>query len=729
MAKVNDAWGIEVGANALKAIRLAIGEDGAVHVIDHDIMEFKNVLTTPDIDVDDAIQVQLDKFLAAHDVTKCSIVVSLPGHMAFARFAKLPPVEAKKIPDIVKFEAVQQIPFPIHQVSWDYQVFQEEDSPDVEVGIFAITHDRVSEFLNNYRAVNLDVDCLTLSPLAVYNALYYDMDLNVDSPGYIFMDIGTTATDVIIVENGRIWLRTLPIGGNNFTDALVKSFKLSFSKAEKLKREAGTSKYARQIFQATRPVFADLVQEMQRSLGFYQSLNRDAELTKLIGVGSTFKLPGLIKFLKQQLQMEVIRPNKFERLEIEDKREADFSKNAMMMATAYGLALQGLELERVSANVMPSYIIKQRLWRSKQPFFGAAAAVMLAASAGAFYTLWSQEGAHAEAQKLGDDKIKQVDRMAKGFQTELEKLSRVDKRHRIENLRRILDYRSVWPQVIADISAACKDFMPEDQRAIFNDEDATKVLTIPRPDRWQIVVNEITGGYRVNGPAPFKAQPRGSKLTTTEDEVWGAPAGAPATAGEPGDDDSEAGPRPPVPVAPGIGGDSKVKIITSQRQGPEFVVTLKGYTTIKQAPRHLNQKLLEWFKQNAKQKGRAYEIMVTKSSLISVNPMPDNAKNAKKKAEIEGPVAPNKVATGPVIPNFGNRPNRFRPGAEGDDPKDPKKSSIKLSEEDLDDLLPVRPTADEVRTTDWEFEIQILIQLKRITESRLTGDEPKPEAE
>jgi len=723
MAKVNDAWGIEVGANALKAIRLAIDEEGGVHIVDHDVMKFKNVLTTPDIDVEDAVQVQLDKFLATHDTTKCAVCVSLPGHMAFARFAKLPPVEPKKIPDIVKFEAVQQIPFPIHQVSWDYQIFQEEDSPDVEVGIFAITHDRVSEFLNNYRAVNLDVDCLTLSPLAVYNALYYDLDLDVDSPGYIFMDIGTTATDVIIVENGRIWLRTLPIGGNNFTDALVKSFKLSFTKAEKLKREAATSKYARQIFQATRPVFADLVQEMQRSLGFYQSLNRDAELTKLIGVGSTFKLPGLIKFLKQQLQLDVIRPNKFEQVEIDPKREADISKNAMVLTTAYGLALQGLGLERVSANVMPSYIIKQRLWRAKQAWFGAAAAVMLAATAGSFYTLWSQKSAHAEAKKQGESNIQRVDRMAKGYVDQLNQLNRVDQRQRIENLRRILDYRSVWPLVCADISAACKDFMPPHQREKFA-EGEKEIVSIPRNDRWQVVVENISARYRVNGAGPaFQPNKLVSKLTNTEDDVWGAAAAAAAAGTEAPTEEGEGLSPPPPPRSPGSS-DDKNKIIKSTRQGPEFVVTIEGYTTIKEAPRHLNEKFLAWFKQNAKQENRPYEIVVTEESMISVNPMPQKADEKTGPIVAEGtePVAPQTV-----LPNFGRGPDFGTPDAKRDERRNA--TADKKSKEEFEDLLPQRPTAEEERQTDWQFEIQILVQLKPMTKSRLADVPPKSEAE
>ena len=210
MPKSTDAWGIEVGSNAIKAIRLVRTGD-VVEVTDYEVQPFKQILTTPDLDVDEAIQVGLDQFMTKHNLVKSTVMLSVPGHMAFARFAKLPPVDPKKVSDIVAFEATQQIPFPMEQVEWDYQIFMQEDSPDVEVGIFAITKDRVGQFLSNYRAMGLAPDGLTLSPLAVYNAMAYDLKLDADSPGVIILDIGTTSTDVIIVEDGAVWLRTLPV--------------------------------------------------------------------------------------------------------------------------------------------------------------------------------------------------------------------------------------------------------------------------------------------------------------------------------------------------------------------------------------------------------------------------------------------------------------------------------------------------------------------------------------
>ena len=75
-------------------------------------------LSTPDIDVPEVTRLSLGSAsLVIKNLEGDHLVISIPGHSAFARFAKLPPVEAKTITrNNVKFEAVQQIPFPIEEV-------------------------------------------------------------------------------------------------------------------------------------------------------------------------------------------------------------------------------------------------------------------------------------------------------------------------------------------------------------------------------------------------------------------------------------------------------------------------------------------------------------------------------------------------------------------------------------------------------------------------------------
>jgi type IV pilus assembly protein PilM len=383
MASSNICWGIEMGFGAIKALKLENDSSG-FKVLDFAIVNHPKVLSTPEFDQTDAMRVALGTLVNQHDLSNARIAVSLPGHQSFARFAKLPPVEPKKVPDIVKFEAVQQIPFPLEEVEWDYQTFVSPDSPEVEVGIFAVTRQRIMDQLSMLHDVGLTPDLVTLSPIAAYNALAVDLGFTDETPGTIILDIGTVATDMIIAEAGRVWVRTFPIGGHQFTEALVSAFKLSYSKAEKLKREAEQSKHARHVFQAMRPVFSDIVQEIQRSIGFYHSVHPDADLKRLIGLGSTFRLPGLRKYLKQQLQLDVYRLEQFKKLSIDGPRAGEFQAASFNLATAYGCVLQAFDNAPMQANLMPVPVIKEALWKKKVPYF-AAAAGLAAATAGAMF--------------------------------------------------------------------------------------------------------------------------------------------------------------------------------------------------------------------------------------------------------------------------------------------------------------------------------------------------------
>ncbi len=700
MAKKNDAWGIEVGANALKAIRL-VKQGGQLTVVDYAVLPFKKILTTPDLNVDEAIQVQLDAFLAKHDINKSNVVVSVPGNMAFARFAKLPPVEPKKIPDIVRFEAVQQIPFPIEQVEWDYQVFQQEDSPDVEVGIFAITKERVMTFLTNYRRVNISVDALTLSPLAVYNAFSYDNADDDDPAGTIYMDIGTTSTDVIIVESGGIWLRTLPIGGNQFTEALVKAFKLSFPKAEKLKREASTSKYARQIFQAMRPIFADLVQEVQRSLGYYQSLNRDADLTRLVGVGSTFRLPGLTKFLKQQLQLDVVRPDGFKRIHVDGRQAADFAENAMNLATAYGCALQGLGLETVSANVLPAAILKQRLWRSKQPWIAAAAAAVAIASGLAVGRYYLENANYAASAAEHDRPVQGVISRANGFSSSYNELQNTQDPHpQIKNLRRLLDYRDLWPKIVEDITLAAATTQP------------------PAPS--------LTADYaKLDPTAVERERDRWRRLYIDQIEAEYQPMGGDQTAG---DATGRTGRTGSADLGPDLATRYNAEQFWAGQSAPRYVVTVTGTTPYADAATLLDQTFIQWLKKNAERQDRPYKIIVDQSVIASLRQLGEEGLPGEARTNRNTNRRPRPVAE----PRFNNRRNgsNQRFGDVMREMEMPRGATPDLAQAEETPLYPARPFVDLDRSRDWRFELTWVVELKKPDEARrsetLSAPPPAP---
>src|SRR3954465_1608956 len=219
----NFAWGIDIGNRALKAVKLVREADG-LRVDDFDVIEHETVLSESGDNRDTLIQTALTNFVQRHATKGGEVAIGVSGQSSFARFIKLPPVEKSKIPEIVKFEAIQQIPFPLEQVEWSYQLFQQPDSPDVEVGIFAMRKELVNQQIKYFTDMEMNVQVVQMSPLAVYNAMFYESRL-ADGPT-MSPDLGAENADLIIADGESVWLRSVPIGGNNFTEALVKSFKL-----------------------------------------------------------------------------------------------------------------------------------------------------------------------------------------------------------------------------------------------------------------------------------------------------------------------------------------------------------------------------------------------------------------------------------------------------------------------------------------------------------------------
>src|SRR5256714_9698643 len=385
----NFAWGIDVGNRALKAVKL-VREGDQLRVDDFEVIEHETVLSSAGDNRESLITSALASFVQRHPFRGGQVGIGVSGQSSFARFIKLPPVETKKIPEIVRFEAIQQIPFPLDDVEWSYQLFQSAESPDVEVGIFAMRKELVNQQIKFYTDFELNVQVVQMNPLAVYNALVHDGRF--DDGTMMVIDLGAENTDLIIADNETIWMRSIPIGGNSFTETLVKAFKLPFNKAEDMKRTAASSKYARQIFQAMRPIFADLVAEIQRSVGFYASVHRDSRITKILALGGTFQLPGLQKYLQQNLQLDVERLSSVQAAPSSDSKLAPtFSDNILSIVSAYGLAIQAMSEGKVTSNLLPAKIRREKVWKEKTKWFAAAAALFVLGFGVSAMNWWMQD--------------------------------------------------------------------------------------------------------------------------------------------------------------------------------------------------------------------------------------------------------------------------------------------------------------------------------------------------
>ncbi|HEY2158494.1 MAG TPA: type IV pilus assembly protein PilM, partial [Isosphaeraceae bacterium] len=362
----------------------------------------------------------LATFMDRNDLKGCKVAIGVPGQAGLVKFIKLPPVEKKRIPDIVKFEAKQQIPFALEEVVWAYQqIGDDEEGGDddftmAEVGLFAMKRDQINRAILPFRAAGIEVDIVQMAPIALYNFIATDQLKGSDLKGsVVLLDIGADHTDLIITDGTRIWQRNVPIGGNHFTRSLTKELKLTFAKAEHLKRNATKAPDPKAVFTAMRGVFNDFASEINRSIGFYSSINKTSKVVKAIGLGNGFKLPGLQKFLQQNLNgLDVERLDNFQRLTGDEVRsQPQFIENQPSFAVAYGLALQGLAKSPLRTNLLPPEIEQVRLIRAKKPWVLAASALIMLGLSALFFS------DYAALAKVSTDQFKGAVTKAKGTST------------------------------------------------------------------------------------------------------------------------------------------------------------------------------------------------------------------------------------------------------------------------------------------------------------------------
>ncbi len=439
MAKTNAVWGIDIGQSGLKALRCTKGEGDSIVADRYDFIEYPKILSAADAEPEAIIKEALEQFLSRNEVAGDSIAISVPGQAGLSRFFKPPPVEARKMGDIVKFEVSQQIPFPIEDVIWDWQQMggsTDEDgrTVDAEIGLFAMKRDAVFRALQPFDDAGVEVDIVQLSPLSVFNVVCHDYidelptaeEFDPEDPpeSIVMISMGTDTTDLIVSNGVKLWMRNIPIGGNHFTKQLSREMKLTQAKAEHLKRNAKMAENPKAVFQAMRPVFNDLVNEVQRSLTFFESMDKSANISEMVLLGNAAKLPGLTQFLGKQLEIKVSRAKGFKHLDGDEvTSQSTFANNSLSFAPCYGLCLQGLSHGQIKTNLLPNEMVIERVIRAKKPWVLASVSLLLlGCSLGLFYKTLANENVaethvDADGTTTWDSAMKAADRESKASKT------------------------------------------------------------------------------------------------------------------------------------------------------------------------------------------------------------------------------------------------------------------------------------------------------------------------
>ncbi len=383
MLNLRPIWGIDIGDAAIKAVKLKqIGKQ--VVVQDFHVFRYAELAG----EVGARREGNLSQALVALQQTglgKERCCVSIAPQAIFSRFISLPPVDKRRVPEIVLYEARQQIPFSLNEVIWAYQTVRKEFIPgeEIEIGLFAAKRDMIDAYIGELSTIGRQLHGIQVAPLALYNFIRHDIALEQPT---VVMDIGAQSTDLLIIDGDKFWLRNLPIAGNSFTAVLEKRLNIPRAEAEKLKLAVPESRHRRKLLEVLRPIMRDMVGEVQRSIGYYKSLAHDVKFEDILVLGDGYRLFGLDRFLTERLQYNVRPLQGLNNIvyQAAPERLQEFNENMGSLGVAMGLALQGLGRGTVSVDLLPDdFVIDRELHRKR--FSGLVAAGLVCAIVGLLF--------------------------------------------------------------------------------------------------------------------------------------------------------------------------------------------------------------------------------------------------------------------------------------------------------------------------------------------------------
>ncbi|MFZ4763627.1 MAG: Amuc_1101 family PilM-like pilus complex protein [Roseimicrobium sp.] len=333
---------------------------------------------------------------------------SIAGHVVFTRFVKLPPFNEERADQIVEFEARQNVPFPINEVIWDYEFVGEEGGAEREVVLVAIKADALSDINEQIEVGGVKVAGVDLSPLAVSNSFRYSYpDVEESS---LIVDLGAKSTNLIFVEGSRVFTRNILVGGSVLTAAIAKELGLSFSEAERFKRDQGyvapggafepnPDETVDAVSKIMRNTMTRLHGEIVRTVNYYRSQQGGSAPRRIFLCGGGAQIAMVADFFTEKfgLPVEILNPLRGVQL---DRRvdELQASANAPALAELVGLALRHAGACPLEVELVPDTVSTARDAAKRAPFLMMSAVCLFAVLG--VGVLYFQKAAEVVNQKL-----------------------------------------------------------------------------------------------------------------------------------------------------------------------------------------------------------------------------------------------------------------------------------------------------------------------------------------
>ncbi len=358
--KRKDAVALDIGSSSIKLLQLLRTKKGwelkklgmaglpPEAIVDGSIIDSMTVTNT------------IKDLIKEHGVKLKDAVSSLTGHSVIIKKVSFPAMSEEELAESIQWEAEQYIPFPMSDVNIDFQILgaDAEGRGQMDVMLVAVKKDVINDYTNVIKEAGLNPVVIDVDSFALENMMEINYPV---TPGehMAIVNIGASITSISVLSGGlTVFTRSIPMGGNQFTEDIQRQLSVSFKDAEDMKtgkkvekkaeavEEGGSAEAMEGDMRAGGPgeyslegISNNLVFEVKRSLDFFLGSSHGAFVNKIYLSGGGSKIENFAALLQEKTSMPVEHINPFKNLEINPKAfgEDKLSGLAPFFGVAIGL--------------------------------------------------------------------------------------------------------------------------------------------------------------------------------------------------------------------------------------------------------------------------------------------------------------------------------------------------------------------------------------------------------
>ncbi len=463
---------IDIGANSIKAAEFSYSADGEMLLERFAFTEYGGVegafAEIVDNGASEKLHDALERILKENSFQSKKINVSLSGHNAYIRFVKVPSMvnDEKKIKQIIEFEAKSAIPFEMHEVVWDSQLLNvADDNGEIEAMFVIVKSEEIERITALIESFGKQIALIEVAPTACYNAAR--LNGIGDDNCELILNIGDRCSSLLFVDNGRFFVRIIPIAGHAITLQISKEFGISYEEAEEMKRRHGfvalggayeepDSEVAATVSKIVRNVMTRLHGEISRSINIYRSQQKGRKPEKLYLSGGSSVMGFTPRFFSEKLRIPVEYFNPFKNIaispDIDKERLADI---AHMFSEPIGLALRHLMTCPVEISLVPQSLQRYIEFKGKIPYFYASAASLLLCLLVTFFGFSKQLEIANAKKKVAQEFLQKTKTIVSKLRNAESEFSSAKAEY--EEASKFLNDRKLWPNILNQVEAILPD--------------------------------------------------------------------------------------------------------------------------------------------------------------------------------------------------------------------------------------------------------------------------------